>query len=202
METRGLIADDLEAAFQMNEEYLGASRADFFEWYALYPDLFVGIFDRNALLGICYGMDWDREPGYVILQGIATRYSHWRSGAGSQLIRYFHEKVRNRGKQRVTVGVAEDIKTENFYLKNGYLPVQLCAKVPSDDLPVDFQALGYDFAEVRDEGGYTILYATTDGPNKSLQQKLKTDLRAEEVIFIMEIALGRDPGSEGVTGAD
>lgn len=186
MITRHLHPAELETAFAINEEYLSASRDEFFQWYAENPDLFVGIFDDNALIGICYGMTWRRQPNYVVLEGIATREPYWRSGAGSQLIQFFEEQVRQRGKQGITVGVAADLKTENFYLKNGYQPTRLCAKVPRQALPSTYTELGYEFCETREEGEAVVLYVATIMRDKQLQTKLQADLGADEVIFIME----------------
>lgn len=189
METRHLLAHDVEGAFLMNEEYLSASREAFFRWYADNADLFVGIFDQGTLIGICYGMDWPRQPGYVVLEGIATRYDYWRSGAGSQLIGFFEKQVRKRGRHAITVGSAADLKTENFYLKNGYRPIRLCAKVRRQALPPDYLQLGYEFCESRDEGEDVVLYVATTVRDKPIQAKLKNDLGADEVIFIMEKTL-------------
>ncbi|MEZ4867340.1 MAG: GNAT family N-acetyltransferase [Caldilineaceae bacterium] len=189
METRHLLPPDIEVAFKINEEYLSAAREEFFHWYQANPDLFVGLFDETALIGICYGMDWLRQPQYVVLEGIATRESYWRSGAGSQLIQFFEAQVQRRGRHWVTVGVAADLKTENFYLKNGYTPTQFCAKVPKRNLPPNYAQLGYHFCEIRDEGEYVILYVETSVRDKERQARLKEDLGAEEVIFIMEKAL-------------
>jgi GNAT superfamily N-acetyltransferase len=189
METRHLLTDDVEAAFSINEEYLSASRDEFFQWYAANADLFVGIFDGATLVGICYGMNWPRQPGYVVLEGIATLYDYWRSGAGSQLIQFFEAQVRKRSKQGISVGMAADLKTENFYLKNGYLPTRLCAKVPRQDLPANYMQLGYEFCERRAEGENVVLYVTTTVRDKQFQAKLKDDLDAQEVIFIMEKAV-------------
>lgn len=189
METRHLLAADMEAAFAINEEYLSASRAQFFQWYQENADLFVGIFNQGTLIGICYGMDWPRQPGYVVLEGIATQYDYWRSGAGSLLIHFFEEQVRKRGRQAVTVGSAADLKTENFYLKNGYQPVRLCAKVRRQALPPNYLQLDYEFCESRDEGENVVLYVATTVRDKQIQAKLKNDLGADEVIFIMEKAL-------------
>jgi GNAT superfamily N-acetyltransferase len=189
METRHLLPHDLEAAFAINEEYLSAPRTQFFRWYADNADLFVGIFDQGKLIGICYGMDWPRQPGYVVLEGIATQYDYWRSGVGGQLIQFFEEQVRQRGRQVVTLGSAADLKTENFYLKNGYQPVRLCAKVRRQALPPHYQQLGYIFCESRDEGEEVVLYVATTVRDKQMQAKLKDALGAQEVIFIMEKAL-------------
>ena len=189
MNTRHLLPADLETAFAINEEYLSASRDAFFQWYAENPDLFVGIFDGEDLIGICYGMNWRRQLEYVVLEGIATLVSYWRSGAGSQLIQFFEEQVRRRGQRGITVGVAADLKTENFYLKNGYQPTRLCAKVPRQALPPIYTELGYEFCEVREEGDDVILYIATTMHDKHLQAKLKADLGAHEVIFIMEKAV-------------
>lgn len=186
METRHLLEHDVEAAFQINHEYLSASRQEFFQWYRENTDLFVGIFDKQVLIGICYGMNWDRQPGYVLLEGIATVFSYWRSGAGSVLIQFFEQQVKKRGKQRITVGVAPDLKTENFYLKNHYTPVQLCTKLRASDLRPDYEQLGYPFCDVRREADDVLLYLETAAWDKPLQAKLQEDLGAREVIFIME----------------
>ena len=186
MNPRHLLPDDLETAFAINEEYLSAPRDEFFQWYAENANLFVGIFDDDALIGIAYGMTWRRQPAYVVLEGIATRVQYWRSGAGSQLIQFFEEQVRQRGQQGITVGVAADLKTENFYLKNGYRPTRLCAKVPRRDLPPTYTQLGYAFCESREEGEDVILYVATTVHDKPLQANLKAELGAHEVIFIME----------------
>lgn len=189
METRHLLAADLEAAFAINEEYLSAPRPQFFQWYEANADLFVGVFDQGTLIGICYGMDWPRQPGYVVLEGIATQYDYWRSGAGTLLIRFFEEQVRKRGRHAVTVGSAADLKTENFYLKNGYQPIRLCTKVRRQALPPNYQQLGYEFCESRDEGEDVVLYVATTVRDKEVQTKLKDALGAQEVIFIMEKVL-------------
>jgi GNAT superfamily N-acetyltransferase len=189
METRHLSTQDLETAFNINAEYLSASRQEFFHWYGANPDLFVGIFDSATLVGICYGMDWPRQPGYVVLEGIATRYDYWRSGAGSQLLQFFEAQVRQRGQRWISVGVAADLKTENFYLKNGYQPTRLCAKVRKCDLPPGYEQLGYSFCEVRDEGETLVFYVATTLRDQQLQSTLKDALQAEEVIFIMEKAV-------------
>ena len=103
METRHLLPDDLEAAFNINEEYLSASRSEFFHLYQENADLFVGVFDEQALIGICYGMNSHRQPDYVGLEGIAVIYSYWRSGAGSLLIAFFEQQLKQRGKQGSTL---------------------------------------------------------------------------------------------------
>ena len=186
METRHLITDDLESAFQINEEYLSASRKEFFRWYKQNPDLFMGVFDDELLVGICYGMNWERQAECVILEGIATIHSHWRSGAGSLLIKFFEEQVKKRGMKRVTLGSAPDLKTENFYLKNGYKPTRLCAKLRTADLPDDYLGKGYDFCEVRQSGDEVNLYVDAAVRDKRFQAKLRDELGAKEVIFILE----------------
>jgi hypothetical protein len=89
----------------------------------------------------------------------------------------------------VTLGSAADLKTENFYLKNGYLPVRLCAKVRRQSLPSNYLQMGYEFCEIRDEGEDVVVYVATTVRDKQLQAKLRDDLGAQEVIFIMAKAL-------------
>jgi GNAT superfamily N-acetyltransferase len=186
MENRHLLDQDLEAAFKINVEYLSASRNEFLQWYKDNADLFVGIFDKTVLVGICYGRNWNRQRGYVLLEGIATIHAYRRSGAGSLLLQFFEEQVKKRETQWITVGVAPDLKTEIFYLKNGCRPTRLCARLKQCDLPRHYERLGYQFCEVRQNGDEVALYIETAVRDRQLQAKLKEDLGANEVIFIME----------------
>jgi len=70
------------------------------------------------------------------------------------------------------------------YLKSGYCPTRLCAKVPRRDLPPAYTQLSYEFCEVREEGEEVILYVATTVHDKLLQAKLMEDLSAHEVIFM------------------
>ena len=186
MKTRHLTTEDLEEAVQISEEYLGTSPQQFLDWYQQNQDLFVGIFDNGRLIGICFGMNFDRQPDTAVLEGIAVLHANWRSGAGSQLIQYFEAQVAKRGKTCITLGSAPDLKTENFYMKNGYVPTQLRVSVPTADLPNNYQHLGYTFSDITQDENEVILYIAVNERNKSFQQKLEADLKADDVIFIFD----------------
>ena len=185
MKTRRLREEDLEPAFKIAEEYLGTSRDAFFRWYRDDPDLLLGVYDDDVLISVCFGKNSSREADCACLVGIATVESHWRSGAGSLLIKSFEAQVRKRGKTRISVGSAADLATENFYMKNGFRPTHLCTTVRRADLPEDYRQLGYDFCAERWNGDEVTLVVEATVRDKTLQERMKDDLGSDEAIFIM-----------------
>ena len=129
------------------------------------PDLYVGSFlEGRGLVGIAYGVV--NEEKSAVLQGIAVRYSLWRKGIGSRLLRFFEEWVRKKGCRSVSLGSGEG-PAEQFYLKNGYRPIEIKAK--SEDGRVLSKENVYDYS---------------DGLRK--RELLRSNLKPKEVIFIME----------------
>ena len=173
-------------ALLINQEYLSASKEDFTKWFKKYPDLFVGAFDDEKLVGICYGHEWTQEE-YVILEGIATLYDYWRKGVGSELLKTFESQVEKQGKQYITVGCAPDEKTEQFYLKNLYQPITLLAKIKKDNLSANYkdQTKLFEFVEEKNDGDVIKIYFKAEQYNPLDRQNLQEILQADEVIYIM-----------------
>jgi GNAT superfamily N-acetyltransferase len=166
METKVIPQEDLEKAFQINSVYLGESRTDFFSWQKSYPNLFVGAYDKNELIGICYGHYKSRNKR-VNLQGIATIEKFWRKGVGSILIQFFEKQVEDSGFLLIDLGCADDEKTERFYLKNGFNPIELVAKTKDHSELQRIKIVDYRTGKIK-------------------QQELRKKYNPEEVIFIFE----------------
>jgi hypothetical protein len=84
----------------------------------------------------------------------------------------FEAAARQAGAHSVGVGSADDLKVEQFYLKNGYRLVELVAK------SADYQEL--ERAAISD-------YET----GKQKQEQLRTQYAAKEVIFIFAKELSK-----------
>jgi len=190
MEYRVITEKYFEEAFLINKEYLSASKEAFRKWYTEYPNLFVGAFDDEKLIGICYGFD-SKDKDYVLLEGIATIFDYWRKGIGSDLLKKFEQQVKKREKKFITLGCASDEKTEKFYLKNDYKPTMYLARIKKKDLPASYESLtkGYDFIEKKDEDDSVKLYFKAEQYDIAKRIKLQKQLNAYEVIYIMEKAL-------------
>lgn len=166
METKIIPQEDLEKAFQINSQYLGDSRTDFFNWQKSYPNLFVGVYEKKELIGICYG-HYENKHKCIILQGIATIDKFLRKGVGSILIQFFERQVHNEGFSTIGLGCADDEKTERFYLKNGFKPIELVAKTKDHTELERIKIADYRSGKIK-------------------QQELRKKYNPEEVIFIFE----------------
>lgn len=187
---------DYQAACDLYVEYLGSpeSVAEFSELYQKHPALSVGCYRDGKLIGLCYGFPFtEKRPeaqGVMVLDGIAVIWDYWNRGYGTQLLQFWEAQVKQLpGYSQIGVGSAANIETENFYLKNGYTPVQLCIKLPVDRLPADYRERGYQFVAERIINGVMNLYIGTTVRDKAQQSQLQEEFQADEVIFIMEKAI-------------
>lgn len=130
--------------------------------------MYLGAFDKGKLLGIVYGHPLKRDKSIMNLQGIAVDLDNGsaRKGIGSQLIKEFENVVKMRNIKRVNVGSADDLNVENFYLKNGYKPIELVAK-----------GRGKEFERVK---------VNDYESGKIKKEELRKKYNPEEVIFIFD----------------
>lgn len=179
-----------QTAFQIKMEYLDDEPFEIFHpRYRTYPDLFVGCFQDQTLIGVCYGWpfsdDFPEETGKILLKGITIIHPFSGKGYGSQLLGCFEEQVRKRGRWTITLGSAEGY-VEHFYLKNGYQPVEYLIRVPKDALALDDQQKGYPIVKERWEGAEKILKIQADTYQPEFKGVLKEAFQAREVIYIFE----------------
>jgi len=166
VEFKVLSSNDLEAFRAIQSEYLDQWSMDFLkEQFTKFPNLYVGVFVRSKkLVGIAYGSV--NEDDSITLQGIAVKYSLWRKGIGSRLLSFFEEQVRKTGRHRISLGSGEGF-AEQFYLKNGYTPLEIKAKSEDGRVLATERIRDYSDGVIR-------------------REHLRQELKPKEVIFIME----------------
>lgn len=133
LEIRALKEKDYRRVHKFQSEYLDQeSFKDFIKRVRANPHLYLVAFEGNSLVGLCYGHPSDRVKSAVNLQGIAINLDetkgYARKGIGSKLIEKFAEVAKKKGFKKIGVGSSNDLKAENFYLKNGFKPYELVAK--------------------------------------------------------------------------
>ncbi|QHT62760.1 GNAT family N-acetyltransferase [Paenibacillus lycopersici] len=176
IDIRPIRAEDYAAAHAFQCEYLDRESYEEFEARAkANPDLYLAAFAGGELIGIVYGHPSRREAGAAALQGIAVTLDETkrlaRTGIGSRLIASFEEAVRRRGLREISLGAADDLKVELFYVKNGYLTNELVA------MNADYEQL--ERAPIAD-------YAS----GKERQEQLRSKHQAHQVIFIFGKIVG------------
>jgi GNAT superfamily N-acetyltransferase len=124
---------DYQRAHAFQCEYLDQETLDaFVSRVEANPVFYLAAFDGGELVGVCYGHPSARVESAVNLQGIAVSLeegkNYARIGIGSRLLEDFQEVVIRKGYSIIGVGAADDLRVENFYLKNGFKPYELVAK--------------------------------------------------------------------------
>lgn len=111
---------------EMNE-YMGHNLEETMHFYSLYPNLFIGCYLEDKLIGACYGYPFyhevPQEKDKVILKHISILPEHRRQGYATKLLKAFEEQAKKISFYHLTFGSADEI-SDNFYLKNGYCPTK------------------------------------------------------------------------------
>ena len=157
-------------------------RARLFAWRAAQPEWFRGAYLDGVLVGVCCGAEADDA---VVLQSIGVLYEHWRQGIGSRLLRDFEDAVFNSSRVTgISLGSADDVPTEAFYMKNGYgvrsimLTVPGSAPEPAPGAPQP--------SRVRNDGDNRVLYFEVDEYDRLLRESLVASHAASQGLFIFE----------------
>lgn len=124
---------DYQEVYRFQMQYLDKeSYEDFVSRAEQFPDLYLVARLEEKLVGIAYGHPFEKDSSTVNLQGIAVDLDEdtgvARKGIGTQLLQRFESVAKSKGFKKVGLGSADDMKVENFYLKNGYRPIEVVAK--------------------------------------------------------------------------
>jgi GNAT superfamily N-acetyltransferase len=169
VEVRKADEDELKEFYEMQQTYLDIeSSAIFFKNFRAFPDLYLGAFEGQKLVGIAYA---GLRNGGIYLRGICVDLGggYQRLGIGSLLLKAFEKAVACRGQKKLSVGSAPDPNVEKFYMKNGYAPIEIVVK--------------------REEREFLRKKVSGYAEGKWLNESLKRELGAGEAIFIFEKAL-------------
>lgn len=150
--------------------------------YREHPDLFLGAYDDDELVGHCLGRP--RSDRTVELEGIAVERSHQRRGIGTELLESFEDRVSALGFQRVTLGSAGGYVDE-FYVENGYAPESVLVRHEVPDGSERYRDLGYGISEERIDEGTRKLYVEAGGFDPRYLEAVREDFDDQEAIYIM-----------------
>jgi predicted N-acetyltransferase YhbS len=135
------------------------------------PDLYILVFDEDELVGVCYGDPSNKDESTLNLQGIAVNLDknkgYARKGIGTLLIREFEKIAKGKGYSNISVGCADDLKVESFYLKSGFSPCELVAKGQHGEEYQRVKISNYEFG-------------------KKTKEELRNKYKPKEVIFIFD----------------
>lgn len=115
-----LLRKDLIKAYKIDKNYVtGHTLASIKSNYAKNPNLFVACYDKQRLIGLCWGSK--RPKHEIILRGIAVEARYQKKRIGKNLLKYFEKQVKNIAGWKITVGAANGpTNVVGFYAKSGY----------------------------------------------------------------------------------
>lgn len=189
IEYKNIPQKDIKKALSIAKEYLNEKPREFLSWYEKYPELFVGCYKDDELIGICFGYPFSeekpKEKDKILLKGIAIKKQYSKKKYGSNLIAFFEEVVGNRKEKIITLGSAEEY-VEKFYIKNSYEPVEYLITVSKDKTLKETNNKKYKISKkiITDKG--IKLYIKTRKYEPKKKEELKSMFGADEVIYIFE----------------
>jgi GNAT superfamily N-acetyltransferase len=181
--------EELAAYHKMQVTYLDVEEySEFLRKVGKYEGLYLCAVDQGGILGIVYPSLF---KGELTLQGICVDLNRNLNGRGigSKLLRAFEEKIRQTGARKTSLGSAEDLRTENFYLKNNWQPVELLF-LKIKELPPDYKEIAQReglSVEIKPDGSTEFrMPVASYAHGTGNRARLKNPLNAGEVIFIFE----------------
>lgn len=178
---------DVERGYALLQSRVGDhDRAAVEQWYDDHPALFVGAYDRDAMVG--FALARAREDAHVELVGIAVEASHARRGIGSALLTAVEEAARDRGFERLTLGSAGGY-VDDFYAANGYRPESILVRLAPEAAPEDPESLGFEVLRERtaDDGTRKFYVAPNgEGVDADRVEAVGDAYGDPEAIYVME----------------
>ncbi|MCD4817349.1 MAG: GNAT family N-acetyltransferase [Candidatus Cloacimonetes bacterium] len=161
---------DLKAIFNFCSTYIDMSFEEFTKKAEKNSDLYFVVYDEGELVGYCLGEASEKDKSCVeideIVTNVSTKRDYSRRGIGTKLIQKFEEEVWMRGFKTIGLGCSDNYEVEQFYLKNGYLPIEIVANSKDKEL---------ERIKITDyESG------------KIIQSELRSEYDLKEVNFIFE----------------
>ena len=187
---RHLALADQSQSVQLKAEYLDDQPfEEFTAFYQRYPELFVGLFNDNRLIGICFGWplseQFPEEKEQIALQGIAVNSEFAAQGLGSKLLNFWEDQVANRGDRFISVGSAPGY-VERFYLKHGYQPIQYLVYGREDSLAAALTDKGFEVVRTRRVGDSILVNIKTGRYDPDFRDALCRDFPIDEAIYIFQ----------------
>jgi predicted N-acetyltransferase YhbS len=146
------------------------------------PELALVAVEGAEVVGVCFA-EVPHEGEGVVLDGLAVDGDRTRERLGSRLLAAFEERVGAAGFRRVSLGSAEGY-VEQFYLQNGYIPVEFQVTTTEEEPPLDDALEVMRFRETDD--ALVLNVASENGYTQAEKERIRELTSAHEVIFIFE----------------
>lgn len=183
MEIRAAKEDELEELAEFDRNYAGshATIDGFRERFGKWPETFIIATEDGEIIGEATGkMESENCMG---LQSIAVKEGYKGQGIGTKILNFFEEKAKKYA-DKVTIASADNV--EEFYQKNGYMPVQIMLQINKEELPENYQQREEIVDEKDVDKDTKFLYAEFEEYNPELRDRLKDKFNAFEVNTIYE----------------
>jgi len=159
------------------------------EMFQYHPDLFVGCYKDDRLIGICYGWPeyihrWNKLS--IQLSIISMIPTLRKKGYGTQLMHFWENQVKKRGNCLISLGSGAD----GFYLKNNYIPLEYCFKTYKWEIPKNYTTLAPLSHVKYSEDPLIVMYINSNRQyNYEYINEMKGILHATDgcTIFIKEV---------------
>jgi predicted N-acetyltransferase YhbS len=182
VEIRSATPADEAAALALVGDLLPGMEDAFRACAARAPELALVAVDGPDVVGVCFAEVPHAGEG-VVLDGLAVDGTRTREGVGSLLLAAFEERVAAAGFSRVSLGSAEGY-VEDFYLQNGYIPVEFQVTTAEQEPPLDDSLEVVRFRET--DEALVLNVASEHGYTQAEKERIRTLTAAHEVIFIFE----------------
>ena len=180
METVKIIPEsDYDLLKNIANEYLSDTNID--NICEKYPTAVVGYYINDTLIGVCYGLEIDKEN--FMLDGIAIVQPYNAKGRGGKLISLFEQCVFDLGYKNISLGSADGY-VERFYIKNGYTPIELKIYVEDDSWKNKHQK--YPIAYTQKEGEKTKLVINVTDYYNMNQKEIREYYNGTDSFFVFE----------------
>jgi GNAT superfamily N-acetyltransferase len=146
------------------------------------PELALVAVQGTEVVGVCFAAVPHEGEG-VVLDGLAVDGARVREGLGSRLLAAFEERVAAAGFTRVSLGSAEGY-VEDFYLQNGYIPVEFQVTTAEGEPPLDESLEVLRFREA--DEALVLNVASEHGYTQAEKERIRELTSAHEVIFVFE----------------
>jgi predicted N-acetyltransferase YhbS len=186
VEIRSATPADETAALALVGDLLPGMEEAFLRCAARAPELALVAVDGGDVVGVCFA-EVPHEGEGVVLDGLAVDGTRSREGLGTRLLAAFEERVAAAGFARVSLGSAEGY-VEEFYLQNGYIPVEFQVTTTEEEPPLDDALEVMRFRESDD--ALVLNVASENGYTQAEKERIREMTSAHEVIFIFEKRLG------------
>ncbi len=151
------------------------------DMYKLYPNLFIGCYNDDCLIGICcYGWSdyvhrWNKFTMGLCIISMIPEYRN--KGLGSILLKTWENQVKSKGSWLIVLGSAANM----FYVKNGYQAIEYCSKIHKGQLPPNYKDHP-DISYIRhSEDPLAVIYVKTGGTyNADILKGLCTKFNAQD----------------------